>query len=130
MADPEASRVPDPLATVDLAAVADSHGIGHESLRQTLIRMQTDVRSYPGIADIVYEYRRAFPRDPLVARVEDCYYLLVPSNVWPEFAAALGIDDATLAALKTVHARAFDDSAAAGPEARPDNDREPLLLVG
>jgi hypothetical protein len=104
----------DPFAAVDRAAVAADHGLAGSDLDAALARVHEAVADYPGIADLVYEYRRAFRVDPLVARHGDSYYLLVPAHVWPEFADAADLSDAELAACEAVHARAFRASVGDG----------------
>ncbi|WP_435062771.1 hypothetical protein [Halobaculum sp. EA56] len=108
----------------DAAATAD---VDEPALRGTLAGMQADVRSYPGVADLVFEYRRAFEYDPLVRRDGRTYYLLVPPRVWSEFAATLDASAAVLAAAKAVHDRAFTAATELAPEER--GDWEPLVFV-
>ncbi|WP_101297829.1 hypothetical protein [Halegenticoccus soli] len=103
----------DPLAAFDeevVEAVARDRGVATERLRELLRRQQESVRELPGVDDIVYEWRRAFPRNPLVERRDEAYFLAVPDHVWPEFGDALSLSSAELAALRAVHARQFDAS--------------------
>ncbi|MFC7096575.1 hypothetical protein [Halobaculum marinum] len=106
------------------ASDADVDG---DALAETLAGMQADVRAYPGVADLVFEYRRAFEYDPLVRRRGRAYYLLVPPRVWAEFAATLDASAALLAAAKAVHDRAFTEGTELAPEER--GDWEPLVFV-
>lgn len=117
----------DPLDAFDdgaLASVAHERDLPVERLRSLVVRQQESVRGLPGVDDLVYEYRKAFARQPVVERREEAYYLLVPGHVWPEFAGALSIPEAELAALRAVHDRQF--RAAVGDH---DGDRDPLVLV-
>ncbi|QZX98646.1 hypothetical protein [Halobaculum rubrum] len=115
-----------PLAphVADAAAAAD---VDESAVRGTLITMQADVRAYPGVADLVFEYRRAFEYDPLVRRDDRAYFLLVPPRVWSEFAATLDASAAVLAAVRAVHDRAFTAGTELAPEER--GDWEPLVVV-
>ena len=115
-----------PLAA-HVAATASDADIDEGVLRETLAGMQTDVRSYPGVADLVFEYRRAFEYDPLVCRDGRAYYLLVPPRVWAEFAATLDASAAVLAAAKVAHDRAFSAATELGADER--GDWEPLVFV-
>lgn len=115
-----------PLAA-HVAATAATADVEEAALRETLARMQSDVRSYPGVADLSFEYRRAFEYDPLVRRDGRVYYLLVPPRVWAEFAATLDASAAVLAAARAVHDRAFTEETELAPEER--GDWEPLVLV-
>lgn len=117
-----------PLAAhVGDAAAAAAGDVDEAAVRRTLAEMQTDVRDYPGVADLVFEYRRAFDYDPLVDRRGRTYYLLVPPHVWREFAATLDADAAVLAAARAVHDRAFAAATDLPPEER--GDWEPLVFV-
>jgi len=100
--------VRDPLAAFDdahVAGVASEYDVGERRLRECLRRHQQQVRDLPGVEDIVYEWRRAFPWDPVVERRDEAYRLRVEPNVWPEFSNALGFDDAETAAVRAVHER-------------------------
>ena len=115
-----------PLAphVTDAAAAV---GVDESAVRETLTTMQADVRAYPGVADLVFEYRRAFEYDPLVRRDGRTYFLLVPPHVWREFASTLDASAAVLAATRTVHDRAFTAGTELIPEER--GDWEPLVFV-
>ncbi|WP_284013432.1 hypothetical protein [Halobaculum litoreum] len=115
-----------PLAA-HVGSVASDAAVDEAALGETLAGMQRDVRSYPGVADLVFEYRRAFEHDPLVAREGRAYYLLVPPRVWREFAAGLDASAGVLAAAKVVHDRAFSAATALEPAER--GDWEPLVFV-
>jgi hypothetical protein len=113
-----------PFETLSLSefTTADSNGT---ELSDALVRVQSTVREYPGVDDIVYEYRRAFQFDPLVARHGEAYYLLVPPHVWPEYATAADLSEHELAACRRVHDRVFHAVIADAETA----DYEPLVLV-
>lgn len=99
---------PDPLAAFDedvIGAVAAETGVEDVRLRDLLRRHQELVRDLPGVDDLVYEWRKGFPVDPLVERRTDAYYLRLDRPVWPEFAEALGMDERELRAVRTAHAR-------------------------
>lgn len=121
MTDPTA-----PFTALDLSDIAATHGLTADTLADALDRVQSSVREYPGVADIVFEYRRAFTVDPLVVRHDDTYYLLVPPRVWPEYATAANLSDTERAACRETHERAFraidSDTDAA--------DWDPLVLIG
>ena len=119
----------DALGPLDdhVAEVAATADLDESALRETLARMQSDVRSYPGVADIVLEYRRAFAYDPLVRRDGRRYFLLVPPRVWTEFAATLDASAAVMAAARAVHDRVFAEATELSPEER--GDWEPLVFV-
>ncbi|MFC6786155.1 hypothetical protein ACFQFH_09725 [Halobaculum halobium] len=115
-----------PLAS-HVADAAAAAGVDESAVREAVATMQADVRAYPGVADLVFEYRRAFEYDPLVRRHGRTYFLLVPPHVWREFAATLDSSAADLAAARAVHDRAFT----AGTELTPDERGgwEPLVFV-
>ncbi|MXR42054.1 hypothetical protein GRX01_11985 [Halobaculum sp. WSA2] len=115
-----------PLAP-HVADAATAAGVDESAVRRTLATMQADVRAYPGVADLVFEYRRAFEYDPLVRRDGRAYYLLVPPRVWREFAATLEASAAVLAAARAVHDRAFTAGTELPPEER--GDWEPLVFL-
>jgi len=118
----------DPLAAFDgdlLSAVAEETGGGRDALRSLVRRHQESVRELPGVADLVYEWRRVFD-DAVVVRTDAVFCCAVRPVVWSEFADALGIDGDERERLALVHDRqarrtadtegvddsAFDDRAA------------------
>ncbi len=113
----------DPTRPFETVALASVDGVSEPTLRDALAAVQTAMEPL-AVADIVFEYRRTFEPDPLVARHGDAYYLAVPPRVWPEFAGVLELAAPVVDACRTVHADCFravvDD---------PTNDREPLVLV-
>jgi transposase-like protein len=118
----------DPLAAFDDAtveAVARDHGVAPDRVRALVRRHQELVRRLPGVDDIVYEWRRGFPNDPVVERRPGAYYLSVAEPVWPEFVAALSLDDREASLLQAVHRRQL--RAAVG--GTPTGDRGALVLT-
>lgn len=112
-----------------VSRVATDHGTTAEALAALLERHQQSVRELPGVDDIVYEWRNAFAENPVVERREDRYLLSVPAHVWPEFASALSLSEAELAALQAVHAEQLRIDVDAG-EAKSDlGDDDPMILV-
>lgn len=123
--DGSTDGAPQVLAT-HVPAVAAEAGLTESELRALVGELNASVADYPGVSDLVFEYRRAFSHDPLIERAGGTYFLLVPPRVWPEFGAALDVDDRSLAALRAVHERAFS----AGTEFEDRGDWVPLVLVG
>ncbi|MFB6079415.1 MAG: hypothetical protein ABEJ81_00185 [Haloferacaceae archaeon] len=132
--------VRDPLAAFDppvLAAVAGGDE-AERRLRAVARRHQEAVRATPGVDDLVYEWRRAFPRNELVERRDDAYYLLVGPAAWREFGDALGLDAGERDRLRALHARQFaaavgDPGSGSGAtgDAEPGrtDDRAPMVLT-
>lgn len=120
----------DPLAVFDeavVAAVARESGLDAETLRGAIRRHQEQMRDLPGVEDLVYEWRKTLPQDPLLERREDAYLLVVHPNVWPQFVDALDLDDDELAALREVHARVLADNV--GADDIPDDERDAMIVV-
>jgi hypothetical protein len=116
----------DPLAAFDsggIEAVARDRGLAPEAVRDLIRDHQLAVRRLPGVDDLVYEWRRTFPQDPLVDRRADAYYLALPRHVWPEFGT--GLSDGELRALRAAHERQF------GTEFGVDElaARDPMVLT-
>jgi hypothetical protein len=108
-------------ATVD--RVATDHGVDPDRLADLLAAHQRLVHETPGtggVAGLVYEWRRAFGRDPVLRRTETAFHLAVEPHVWREYAAALDADEDETAAVRAVHAAAV---------ARESNDdRDPMVI--
>ncbi|MFB6167466.1 MAG: hypothetical protein ABEJ43_01310 [Haloferacaceae archaeon] len=116
----DAPRTFDP-GTVGRVAAANE--VAPERLRDLLTAHQRLVHETPGtggVAGLIYEWRRAFARDPVLRRADDAFHLAVEPHVWAEYVAALDATDREAAALREVHAAAV--------EATPDDDREPMLV--
>lgn len=98
----------DPLAPFDDAtfeAVAARTGTDPAALRALVRRHQESARDLPGIDDLIYEWRKFLPYDPVVARTGDAFHCVVLPTVWDDFADALDLDDADLERLLAVHDR-------------------------
>jgi transposase-like protein len=118
----------DPLAPFDdsvLAAVARDHGVTVGTLRDLVRRHQELVRRLPGVDDLVYEWRRGFPNDPVVERRSEAYFLSVADTVWPEYVSTLSLDEREAAALRAVHRRQLESSVGD----RPTGDRGAMVLA-
>lgn len=127
----------DPLGAFDSTVVDDvawEFDCTPDSLAALARDHQESVRALPGVDDIVYEWRRTLPVDPLVERRSDAYFLRIESAVWAEFTDALALGDDEAAALVAVHARQF--GASLGGDERPGaaaeniaTEREPMVLT-
>ena len=132
MSDPR-----DPLAAFDdehLRAAAADENVDPADLRSLVRRHQERVRELPGVENLVYEWRRTFPRSPLIERREDAYYLLLRTDVWAEYREALSLTDVAFAALQTAHAQQFaaavgGESDGGGSGAADHEDRKPMVLT-
>lgn len=108
-------------ATVE--RVATSNGVAPGRLGDLLAAHQRLVRETPGtggVAGLLYEWRRAFGRDPVVVRDPEAFHLAVEPHVWGEYAAALDASEAEAAALRSVHGAAAAET--------PADDREPMVV--
>jgi hypothetical protein len=120
----------DPLAPFEervLAAVARDYETSTETLRGLVQRHQELVRRLPGVDDVVYEWRRGVPDDPVVVRRPDVYYLSVAAHVWPEYVEALALDDEEAAALRAVHRRQLESSV--GGRLAGERTRQAMVLT-
>jgi hypothetical protein len=61
----------------------------------------------------------------VVERRPDAYFLSVADTVWPEYVAALSLDECEAAALRAVHRRQLDASVGG----RPTGDRGAMVLA-
>jgi hypothetical protein len=98
----------DPLAAFEpgvIRAVATDRGFDPETLSRLVRRHQEGVRTLPGVLDLVYEWRRTLPGDPLLARTDAAFVLATPPTVWDEFGSYLDLTARELAALRAVHER-------------------------
>jgi hypothetical protein len=119
-----------PLAVFDADVVsraAERTDVDEDSLRDVALRHQEVVRDLPGVDDVVYEWRRTLPKNPLVERRTEAYYLVVDATIWGEYGAALSLSGAEFDALRALHELQFE--AALGPDAAPDDGRLPLVLT-
>jgi hypothetical protein len=98
----------DPLAPFDDAVfeeVAERASGDPTALRALARRHQKTVRNLPGVDNLVYEWRKFLPYDPVVARTEAAFYCVVLPEVWGDFADALDLADADFERLLAVHDR-------------------------
>ncbi|MEF8887065.1 MAG: hypothetical protein V5A30_04600 [Haloarculaceae archaeon] len=79
--------------------------VGAERLAALAREHQAGVRDLPGVDDIVYEWRRGLPWDPLLFRSPEVYVLAVPNRVWAEFLDRLSPEDPEAEALRELHDR-------------------------
>lgn len=83
--------------------VAARHEPSVDRLEDLLLTHQEQVRSNPGVEDIVYEWRSQFHEAPVLHQTADAYYLRLRTHVWEEFADALDISEVELAAVLDAH---------------------------
>ena len=96
----------DPLAPFDderIERTAESFGIDAPRLRACLTEHHDHAAAVPGIDELVMEWRRFLPYDPLVARTDDAYLLAVEPSIWTEFGQQLSLSESELQAVKSVH---------------------------
>jgi hypothetical protein len=103
-----------------IEATAAEHELDPDSLAATLASHQESVEDLPGVENIVYEWRKQY-EDPLLARTETAYFLVLPRQVWDEFATALGLDEDGLAAVIEVHRRTVAEHSDAPAEPGDDD---------
>jgi hypothetical protein len=94
-------------------SAVSSESISGSRLRRLVADHQQSVRDLPGVENIVYEWRRSFPVNPVVLRTDSAYVLVVEPWVWDEFAAALSLSDAETDAVRAVHDHQFRRSVTA-----------------
>ncbi len=107
----------------DVNRAATANDVSPGKLRDLLEAHQRLVRETPGtggVAGLLYEWRRAFGRDPVVARNRTAFHLAVEPHVWTEYTRALGTDETANAALRAVHAATVVETTA--------DDREPMVV--
>lgn len=98
----------DPLAAFDDAVVdaaAAEVDCTPDALRDLVRRHQLLVRENPGVDDLLYEWRKYYPYDPLVARTDRAFHVVLRDRVWTEFTDRLALSDAEREALLAVHER-------------------------
>lgn len=98
----------DPLAAFDdrvLEATAAEVDYSPDALRELVRRHQALVRETPGVDDLLYEWRKYYPYDPLVARTDRAFHVVLRDRVWTEFTDRLGLSSAERRALLAVHER-------------------------
>lgn len=123
----------DPLAPFDpdiVEAVAERTDTDPGHLRELLRRHQESARDLPGVDNLVYEWRRYLPYDPVVARTDEAFHCVVLPSVWADFADSLDIDDADFERLLAVHDRQARRAAEArGESTEPFDGATPMLLT-
>lgn len=123
----------DPLVPFDddiIAAVADRTDADPDRLRTLLRRHQESARDLPGIDNLVYEWRKYLPYDPVVARTDEAFHCVVLPEVWGDFADSLDIDDRDFEQLLTVHDRqARHDAEARGGSTEVFDGATAMLLT-
>lgn len=95
----------DPFEDALVERVATEHGSRPERLRETVRALHDHVASLSGVDELVHDWRKGLPYDPLVARTSTAYYLVFRPSVWREFADQLCWEDSTLAASRDLHDR-------------------------
>lgn len=110
-----------------VSRTAEETGVDADHLREVARNHQQTVRDLPGVEDIVYEWRRMLPKNPLLERRTEAYYLAVDATVWGEYGDALSLSAADFDALRTLHENQL--VATLGAEAVPDDGRLPLVLT-
>jgi len=123
----------DPLAPFDddiVVAVAERTDGGPDHLRELLRRHQQSARDFPGVDNLVYEWRKYLPYDPVVARTDEAFHCVVLPEVWADFADTLDIDDADFERLLAVHDRQARRAAESRDEStEPLDGATPMLLT-
>lgn len=133
MTDATESGGRDPLVPFDadiLEAVAERTGTGPARLRDLLRRHQESARDMPGVDNLVYEWRKYLPYDPVVARTDEAFHCVVLPEVWGDFADVLDVDDADFERLLAVHDRQARRAAEArGEPTEPFDGATPMILT-
>ncbi|SFG06533.1 hypothetical protein SAMN04488063_1313 [Halopelagius inordinatus] len=110
-----------------VSRTVDQTSVDAERLRDVAQSHQQMVRELPGVDDIVYEWRRALPKNPLLERRTEAYYLAVDATIWGEYGDALSLSETDFDALRALHENQL--AATLGPDSVPDDGRLPLVLV-
>lgn len=95
----------DPFDDDVVAAVAAEYDREQAAVRDLLSRHQSFVCDLTGVEELVHDWRKAMPYDPLVARTPGAYVCAVLPSVWTEFADQMGLDAADRETLMAVHRR-------------------------
>jgi hypothetical protein len=113
-----------------VAAVAERTGTSADALRALLRRHQQSARDFPGIDNLVYEWRKYLPYDPVVARTDAAFHCVVLPEVWGDFGDALEVNDSEFEQLLAVHDRQARRAAAErGEETAVFDGGTPMLLT-
>jgi len=127
------SETRDPLAVFEtevIEAVATESDCSADDVRVLVRRHQQGMREFPGVDDLLYEWKKYYPYDPVVARTDRFVHVVLFPEVWDEFADRLDLTDAEQEALMAVH----DRQARAAATARGDDtdvfaDAAPLVVT-
>jgi hypothetical protein len=95
----------DELAAFDEGLLAEVGGTDSERLATLAREHQAGVRALPGVDEIVYEWRRTFPGEPLLYRSTGLYVLALPGRVWVEFLEEMELVESEASALRELHRR-------------------------
>lgn len=97
--------MPIPFSDDAVAAIAADAGVSETALRAAAVDVQAALAEYPGrtLDGLVYEWRQAFRRDPLVERTPDAWVLRVPERAWADVRERAGVDDDVADALEALH---------------------------
>jgi hypothetical protein len=127
------SETRDPLAVFDAAvveAVVAGTEFGPADLRRLVRRHQEEMREFPGVDDLVYEWRKYYPYDPLVARTDRAFHVVLLAEVWDEFADRLDLTPAEQEALMAAHDRQARAAAAErGDDTEVFDGAAPLVVT-
>jgi len=85
-----------------IRSVAEENDIELSVVQEALMDHQQTMRDTPGVADLVYEWRKQYD-DPVLRRTESTFVVAVPPAVWEEYGEYLDLSDALLAAVTAVH---------------------------
>lgn len=121
----------DPLAPFDddvVSRVAANHGVGVDRVRDLIVGHQRRTREFPGVDELVYEWRTRLPYDPLVTRTDDAYVLAVRAHVWEQYGDQMDLDAEAVGLLRAVHDRQSRRTAAEGTGSTLDGSA-PMLLT-
>jgi hypothetical protein len=108
-----------------LETVAGRHDLSAADLRSLLAAQQRQVRSNPGVEDVVYEWRSQFHERPVLERRADAYVLRLRDHVWDEFADAMDLAEVDLRAVLDAH----EEQARADTGAERDDGEAFMILA-
>jgi hypothetical protein len=95
----------DELAAFEDDLLAEVGDADSERLATLAREHQAGVRALPGVDDIVYEWRRTLPGEPLLYRSTALYVLVLPGRVWVEFLEGMELAESEASALRELHRR-------------------------
>jgi hypothetical protein len=112
-----------------LSDVADDRGVATDRLRDLVVRHQERTREFPGLEELVYEWRSRLAYDPLVVRTDGAYYLALRGSVWADYGEQMGLTDDEVDLLREVHDRQVSRVAGARGERDAFEGAAPMLLT-